>query len=639
MARSKNNQRAANRVTVDVGSTGTRPVSKSAVLLLVVSVLAALWAVAMMTTPGKVGYYYFFIYAEFYMGVISLVSLSITIMVGLVATDRLVLSIRQRVLLQSVHRTTGLIAVSALGVHVWTKYTADYIRLIDIAVPFLAPGYNTLYVGLGTISGWIMVLVMWTGIARSRFIGRGKPWMWRGIHAISYLMWPIALLHGLAAGRPAPTWVIVSYVVCVLGVLVGLAVRLTVSLNRRKDFSSAAGTGIKPVGQLVPTGSPAPKRRPGRRGEPAVDLLAPAGPAANTAAWVPAAPPVRPAEPAPMTAPMTAPMAAPVSPAPMAVPVSPAPMTAEADYPPPRGRRPELEAPAPRQRRAVEDDERYDTATRAISRRDIEDERYVYDEEPAPRSRGGRAQEIYDAGPRRGRRYEDDEPAPRDRRDLEGTGTRMRRDDLEATGTRMRRDDLEATGTRMRRDELETTGTRMRRDELETTGTRMRRDDPAATGTRMRRDELEDTGARMRRYADGEVPLRARRVEPEYEDRPRRRRDDDYDEVPPPRAARYEDDRPARYEDDRPARYAEEEPPRRRERADGRHSRSQFVDLADGQWGEPDDSPTLVDMASRRSRRAAAPEPETRGGRRARAGRDEDDTYFSQLRGDVREAN
>src|SRR3954471_21136836 len=120
MARTGNNQRSASRVAVDVGATGTKPASKGAVLILAVSVLAAIWAVAMMTVPGRIGYVWFFTYAEYYMGVITLVSLSITIMVGLGSTDRLVLTIRQRVLLQSVHRTTGVIAVAALFVHVWT---------------------------------------------------------------------------------------------------------------------------------------------------------------------------------------------------------------------------------------------------------------------------------------------------------------------------------------------------------------------------------------------------------------------------------------------------------------------------------------------------------------------------------------
>src|SRR5690242_4793784 len=162
MARSGNNQRSANRVAVDVGATGTKPASRGAVIMLVVSVLAAVWALAMMTKPGRVGYIYFYMYAEYYMGVLTLVSLSITIMVGLVATDRLVLSIRQRVLLQSTHRTTGLIAVTSLVAHVWTKFMEEHISAIDIFIPFLYSG-NRVYVGLGTLSGWVMILVMWTG--------------------------------------------------------------------------------------------------------------------------------------------------------------------------------------------------------------------------------------------------------------------------------------------------------------------------------------------------------------------------------------------------------------------------------------------------------------------------------------------
>src|SRR3954453_3460404 len=274
MARTGNNQRSANRVAVDVGATGTKPAPKGAVLMLVVCVLAAVWAVAMMTAPGRVGYVYFYMYSEFYMGVLALVALSITIMIGLVATDRLVLSIRQRVLLQSAHRTTGLIAVTALGVHVWTKIAESHISAIDIFIPFLDQG-NRLYVGFGTISGWIMVLVMWTGIARSRFIGRGKPWMWRSIHAISYLMWPIALVHGLTAGRAAKPWVTVSYIVCILAVLIGLAVRLSVSMNRNKDFSSTAGVGLKPVGNMVPTSSPVMKKPRRREPEPEPQILGP----------------------------------------------------------------------------------------------------------------------------------------------------------------------------------------------------------------------------------------------------------------------------------------------------------------------------------------------------------------------------
>src|SRR5205085_4535756 len=45
---------------------------------------------------------------EYYAGVFTLVALSIAVMVGLIATDRMVLTIRHRILLQAAHRGTAL---------------------------------------------------------------------------------------------------------------------------------------------------------------------------------------------------------------------------------------------------------------------------------------------------------------------------------------------------------------------------------------------------------------------------------------------------------------------------------------------------------------------------------------------------
>ena len=364
MARTKLSQRSASRVDVPMGATGGRPPSKILIAMLVLSIITAIWAAAMLTPFGRVGYYYLYVYSEFYMGVLTLVSLSVTIMLGLVATDRLVLSIRQRVLLQSAHRTTGVIAVASLVVHVWTKTIEQHIRTIDIVVPFLAP-YNTVYVGLGTLSGWIMMLVMWTGLARARFVGRRKPWMWRTIHATSYLMWPIALVHGLAAGRSAATWVIVSYVVCLLFVLVALAVRLSVSLNRRKDFASSSAGSVKPVGALAPPQSPTtPKRRmPARAGRDAAReqwIPAHAGRDAVREQWMPAAS-VR------ASAPQVSPRPAPVSPA----PAGPSPYARYLDDEDiavgDRRYAADTDAGMPRPRRSERD--RYDERTGAMSRR------------------------------------------------------------------------------------------------------------------------------------------------------------------------------------------------------------------------------------------------------------------------------
>jgi hypothetical protein len=579
MARTKLNQRSANRVDVPMGATGGRPPSKISIAVLVVSILTAIWAAAMLTPFGRVGYYYLFAYSEFYMGVLTLVALSITIMVGLVATDRLVLSIRQRVLLQSAHRTTGVIAVASLVVHVWTKTIEQHIRAIDIVVPFLAP-YNTVYVGLGTLSGWIMMLVMWTGLARAKFVGRGRPWMWRSIHAISYLMWPIALVHGLAAGRAAATWVIVSYVICVLFVLVGLAVRLSVSLNRRKDFASTSTGSMRPVGSLVATQSPAPKKR-SRRAEPER--------AVPPEQWVPAA--------------GARTSAAPIS----GAPADPNPYARYMAEEPPRGRRyadDDTMVGAPRPRR-----ERYDEQTRAMSRRAREIEAPPFgDTAEVPMPRGRRRAEEY-VEPPRGRRYaEEDDYGPRQRRA------------------------------------------------------------PEEPPRGRRYAEEDDYAPRGRRYAEPEEPPRGRRAAEAYDEVPRRRdyREPDarttgefrstgeyagwVEEAPPPRRGR-----PARYAGD------EEAAPRARrdrgadaDRADsGRHSRSEFVDLAppadpwrgqaDPNYMEPDETPTLVDMASRRARRQAQQEAGRAAGRGARrgggrsAGTDDldDAQYWRQLRGEA----
>jgi len=108
-----------------------------------------------------------------------------------------------------------------------------------------------------------------------------------------------------------------------------------------------------------------------------------------------------------------------------------------------------------------------------------------------------------------------------------------------------------------------------------------------------------------------------------------------YDE--PARGGRYDDEPPrqrGRYEDE-----YDDAPRSRRGEDSGRHSRAGFVG-GDG-YIEPDETPTLVDMASRRSRRGGADPARVEAaprGRRGGRGRDDeaaDDGYWSQLRGEA----
>jgi hypothetical protein len=159
-----------------------------------------------------------------YSGVFALLALTAAVAAGLVATDRLVVSPAGRVTFQAVHRALSLAAVGFLATHVLLEILAHRSRAVDAVVPFLASG-RTLYLGLGTLASDLVLLIALTGVARGRFAA-GWTAIWRGVHVTAYLGWPLAILHGLLAGRTAKPYVDWSYGGCVAAVAVALVIRL-----------------------------------------------------------------------------------------------------------------------------------------------------------------------------------------------------------------------------------------------------------------------------------------------------------------------------------------------------------------------------------------------------------------------------
>ncbi|MDG4766323.1 hypothetical protein O7632_19760 [Solwaraspora sp. WMMD406] len=267
MARTKQNQRPAGpRPELS----GGRQPSRLSVLALSASVLAAFWALAMLTPTGRIAYVYAFFFMDFFGGVFALVALSITVMIGLLATDRIVLLPRHRVLLQSAHRTTGIMSITFLVLHIVTQITTGAVSAVGAFVPFLGGG-QAIYVGFGTVAAYLLFAILWTGLARARFVDVGPPWMWRALHSGAYAAWPIGILHGLSAGRPPATWVTLSYLGCALLVVIALLVRFATGVGKKKPFvSQATGTSIKPVGKMAEdlrTGSGSARRRGSRDDE------------------------------------------------------------------------------------------------------------------------------------------------------------------------------------------------------------------------------------------------------------------------------------------------------------------------------------------------------------------------------------
>ncbi|MET7946503.1 ferric reductase-like transmembrane domain-containing protein [Micromonospora sp. NPDC005324] len=532
MARAQQDKKAAT-VRTSASSRGVRTPSRSASALLIASALAALWAAIMLTGVGQTAYAYGFFFTEFFAGVISLVALSLTVMLGLLATDRLVLRIPHRVLMQSAHRATGVLGVAGLGFHVLTKIATGRAAATDALVPFV--GGRGLYIGLGTVAALLMVSVIWTGIIRARFADVGPKWLWRTLHSTAYLAWPFAVFHGLNAGRASAPWVMFSYLGCILLVVLALLVRFSVTIGRRsREQHQAAVRNAVMVGRA-------------EEAKTARSLLAGLGRRSKAADK-------RPAWAETTTATWAAP-AARRDPERFTVPVVPEPGSLVEPTRPSRRRR---------------------------------------EEEPAARR--------------------DTERSSRSRRVEETTSSRSARRSVEETGTRLRDEEELEPVTRRR-------GSRTR-DEAVPTG-RRRADEQTSERSR-RRSRSEDDGSR---YSAPPQPTFDDAEEPW--DSPRRWQADDPISVGPISAGPVSSS---------PISSA----PRS---GSGRHSVDDDLPEEPDYWRPParyvpdevappvDDTPTLVDLASRRAKRAAG---EGKSKRRKASADAVDGAYWAGLRGEAK---
>ncbi|WP_433138571.1 hypothetical protein ACQPZ8_37100 [Actinomadura nitritigenes] len=180
------------------------------------------------TPPGAVAAAQAQYFLSFYAGVFTLLALTGAVMTGLLATERLILKIRHRVLAQGAHRACAVVASVMVIAHIAVKVLGGLATPAQIVVP--TPDA----VGLGTVAFELMVLIAITGVLRTRFVARARPWVWRSMHAVAYVSWPIGILHGLTAGRVAANWVVLSYVMSVVFVVIALATRLIVVIKPRE---------------------------------------------------------------------------------------------------------------------------------------------------------------------------------------------------------------------------------------------------------------------------------------------------------------------------------------------------------------------------------------------------------------------
>lgn len=167
-------------------------------------------------------------YASRATGLVSLLMLTATMVLGLLGAGRFNTSRWPRFVLATVHRNISLLIVVFLAIHISTAVIDPYagIGWLDTVLPFVSV-YHPLSLGLGAVAFDLVLALIVTSLLRTRITLR----TWRALHLTAYACWPVALLHGLAIGG-ADThrlWVLALDGVCVLVVVVAGIWRLTAS--------------------------------------------------------------------------------------------------------------------------------------------------------------------------------------------------------------------------------------------------------------------------------------------------------------------------------------------------------------------------------------------------------------------------
>ncbi len=208
-------------------------------------------------------------------GTVSLVLLTLSVIVGIAAVGRFQTAEWPRFTIDGVHRTSSLLAVAFLAIHIVTSVLDSFapIGWLDAVVPF-GGAYRPLWLGLGAVSSDLLLAVVITSLLRAR-VGHGT---WRALHWLAYAAWPIALVHGFGTGSDVhQTWMMAIAVFCTVMVLASVVYRVVIGWpsHLRLRLGALGGAVLFAVGLMAwLPGGPLGKHWAQRAGTPA-SLLAP----------------------------------------------------------------------------------------------------------------------------------------------------------------------------------------------------------------------------------------------------------------------------------------------------------------------------------------------------------------------------
>jgi methionine sulfoxide reductase heme-binding subunit len=184
-------------------------------------------------------------YATRAFGVVALVLLTATVILGIAGTARFAAPGLPRVVTAGLHRNLSLLVLALVALHVLTTIADGYARIgfASAVVPFDS-AYRGFWLGLGTVAFDMLLAVALTSLLRDRLSYRA----WRGVHWLAYACWPVALWHSLGTGTDSRVpWLLAVDAVCVAGVAGAVWWRLSLAAPGRGRTAALTALAVLPM--------------------------------------------------------------------------------------------------------------------------------------------------------------------------------------------------------------------------------------------------------------------------------------------------------------------------------------------------------------------------------------------------------
>jgi sulfoxide reductase heme-binding subunit YedZ len=188
-------------------------------------------------------------YATRTTGLVALVLLTATTLLGILTANRAVSSRWPAFSVQDLHRRISVITMAFLACHILTGVIDTYVHIgwTAIVVPF-ASSYKRLWVGFGSIGIDLLLAVAVTSHLRHKM----RPGTWRAVHWLAYLSWPVALSHAFGMGTDmGQRWVTVLSVACIAAVAGAAIWRVSLAARRKSHALAFVPVHQRPPGVPV----------------------------------------------------------------------------------------------------------------------------------------------------------------------------------------------------------------------------------------------------------------------------------------------------------------------------------------------------------------------------------------------------